>query len=128
MKRIKFLVLVLSLAAAAVPATAAVDMDAILAAEYAGIAAAMCPSAATGGGGGLMDDYEMHKVEPFQAFDNLYYVGMDNISAWALTTSATSSSVMLTTINGGTARSSSAMPSPNVAVVIRIRSSQAIQA
>jgi metallo-beta-lactamase class B len=39
------------------------------------------------GGGAAMDDYEAHRVEPFQAFDNLYYVGMDNISAWALTTS-----------------------------------------
>ena len=69
-------------------AAGAVDMDEILAAEYAGIAAAMCPSASTGGGAGAaMDDYEAHRVEPFQAFDNLYYVGMDNISAWALTTS-----------------------------------------
>jgi metallo-beta-lactamase class B len=69
-------------------AQAAVDMDEILAAEYAGIAAAMCPGAATGGGSaGAMDDYELHKVEPFQVFDNLYYIGMDNISAWALTTS-----------------------------------------
>jgi metallo-beta-lactamase class B len=34
-----------------------------------------------------MDDYEAHKVAPARVFDNLYYVGMDNISAWALTTS-----------------------------------------
>ncbi|HMB72321.1 MAG TPA: MBL fold metallo-hydrolase [Gammaproteobacteria bacterium] len=73
---------------AAVGARAAVDMDEILAAEYAGIATAMCPSAASGaGGGGPMDDYAIHGVEPFQVFDNLYYVGMDNISAWALETS-----------------------------------------
>jgi metallo-beta-lactamase class B len=69
-------------------ARAAVDMEQVLGAEHAGIEAAMCPSAATAGGSaGPMDDYEAHKVEPFQAFDNLYYVGMDNISAWALTTS-----------------------------------------
>ena len=68
--------------------SAQVDMNAILDAEYAGIAAAMCPGAAAGGGGGApMDDFEAHRVEPFQAFDNLYYIGMDNISAWALTTS-----------------------------------------
>lgn len=48
----------------------------------------MCPSSAvSGGGGGAMDDYDRHKVEPFRVFDNLYYIGMDNISAWALTTS-----------------------------------------
>lgn len=69
-------------------AEAAVDMDEIRRAEIAGIEAAMCPSAMSGaGGGGAMDDYELHKAEPFQAFDNLYFVGMDNISAWALTTS-----------------------------------------
>jgi metallo-beta-lactamase class B len=43
----------------------------------------MSPAAA----GGAMDDYELHQTEPFQVFDNFYYVGMDNISAWALTTS-----------------------------------------
>ncbi len=76
-------------AIAACEAIAAVDMDAILEAEHAGIEAAMCPSAITPGGaaGGPMDDYALHAVEPFQVFDNLYFVGMDNISAWALTTS-----------------------------------------
>jgi metallo-beta-lactamase class B len=34
-----------------------------------------------------MDDYEAHKIPPARVFDNFYYVGMDNISAWALTTS-----------------------------------------
>lgn len=70
-------------------AAAAVDMDAVLEAEYEGIEAAMCPSAmpAGGSGGGAMDDYDLHRVEPFQVFDNFYYIGMDNISAWALTTS-----------------------------------------
>lgn len=69
-------------------ASAQIDMTAILDAQYAGIAAAMCPSAASGGGSQApMDDYAAHRVEPFQAFDNLYYIGMDNISAWALTTS-----------------------------------------
>jgi metallo-beta-lactamase class B len=70
-------------------ADAAVDLTAILATEYAGIEAAMCPSSAVSGsgGGGAMDDYEQHQIEPFQVFDNLYYVGMDNISAWALMTS-----------------------------------------
>ena len=70
-------------------AVAAVDMDEILRAEYEGIAAAMCPSAAGGGGGSgpPMDDYDAHGVAPFQVFDNFYYIGMDNISAWALTTS-----------------------------------------
>jgi metallo-beta-lactamase class B len=73
---------------AAGSALAAVDMEAVLEAEHAGIEAAMCPSAMTpGGGGGAMDDYALHRTEPFQVFDNLYYIGMDNISAWALTTS-----------------------------------------
>lgn len=67
---------------------AAVDMAAIQAEELAGIEAAMCPSAATpAAAGGPMDDYSAHRVAPFRVFDNLYYVGMDNISAWALTTS-----------------------------------------
>jgi metallo-beta-lactamase class B len=71
-----------------VSAFAAVDMDAILEAEYAGIEAAMCPQPpGSGGGGAPMDDFAAHAVVPFQVFDNLYYVGMDNISAWALTTS-----------------------------------------
>lgn len=71
-----------------VPALAAVDMDSILEAEHAGIEAAMCPRPAASDGAGVpMDDYAAHRVEPFQAFDNLYFVGMDNISAWALTTS-----------------------------------------
>ena len=74
-------------ALAAGNASAAVDMDEIFAAEIAGIEAAMCPSAMTAGGGGAMDDYALHGTEPFQAFDNFYFIGMDNISAWALTTS-----------------------------------------
>lgn len=88
MHQAAFFLLGLSLSISALPVDAAIDMDEILAAEYAGIAAAMCPSAAAGGGGGggPMDDYEMHRIEPFQVFDNLYYIGMDNISAWALTT------------------------------------------
>lgn len=69
-------------------AEAAVDLDEIRRAEIAGIEAAMCPSAMNGGGGGgATDDYALHRTDPFQAFDNLFYVGMDNISAWALTTS-----------------------------------------
>ena len=71
-----------------VDAAAAVDMAEILEAEYAGIEAAMCPSAARESDDtGPMDDYDRHAVAPFQVFDNLYYIGMDNISAWALTTS-----------------------------------------
>jgi len=68
---------------------AQIDMDAVLTAEYDTIAANMCPSAAPAAGGGTaaMDDYQAHKVAPFQVFDNFYYLGMDNISAWALTTS-----------------------------------------
>ena len=79
----------LSLALLATGTTeAAVDMEAVLAAEYAGIEAALCPSAMTPGtAGGAMDDHSVHGIEPFRVFDNLYYVGMDNISAWALTTS-----------------------------------------
>jgi metallo-beta-lactamase class B len=70
-------------------AVAAVDLDAVRDAEYSGIRASMCPSAAIAGGAGgaATDDYAAHRVEPFQVFDNLYYIGMDNISAWALTTS-----------------------------------------
>ena len=70
-------------------AIAAVDLDAVRDAEYSGIRASMCPSAAIAGGAGgaSTDDYAAHRVEPFQVFDNLYYIGMDNISAWALTTS-----------------------------------------
>jgi metallo-beta-lactamase class B len=70
-------------------AAAAVDMAAVLEAEYADIRAGLCPSAAipTAGGGAAMDDYEAHKIPPARVFDNLFYVGMDNISAWALTTS-----------------------------------------
>ena len=69
-------------------ATAAIDMDAVLADEYAAIRAAMCPSAATAGGSSAaMDDYAAHKTDPAQVFDNFYFIGMDNISAWALTTS-----------------------------------------
>lgn len=69
-------------------AQAAVDMEAVLEAEYEGIEAAMCPSAASpGGDSGPMDDYAQHRVPPAQVFDNLYFIGMDNISAWALTTS-----------------------------------------
>lgn len=84
-KPLAFLVSALLTGAAA----AAVDMDAVLDAEYSGIRASMCPSAANAGGagGGAMDDYAAHRVEPFQVFDNLYYIGMDNVSAWALTTS-----------------------------------------
>jgi glyoxylase-like metal-dependent hydrolase (beta-lactamase superfamily II) len=67
---------------------AAVDMDAVLEAEYRGIEAAMCPSAASpAGDSGPMDDYARHRVAPRKVFDNFYYIGMDNISAWALTTS-----------------------------------------
>lgn len=71
------------------PSRAAVDMEAILAAEYQGIEAAMCPAppAATAGATGEMDDYDLHRVEPVRVFDNFYFIGMDNISAWALTTS-----------------------------------------
>jgi metallo-beta-lactamase class B len=71
------------------PGAAAVDMEALLAAEYADIRTGLCPSAAVAGGGvgAAMDDYQAHKVAPARVFDNLYYVGMDNISAWALTTS-----------------------------------------
>lgn len=70
-------------------AVADIDMDAVKKTEYEGIAAAMCPSAATGQGGSTaaMDDYQAHKVAPVRVFDNFYYIGMDNISAWALTTS-----------------------------------------
>jgi metallo-beta-lactamase class B len=67
---------------------AAVDMDAILESEYRGIEAAMCPSVPSAAGvAGAMDDYALHRVEPAQVFDNFYFIGMDNISAWALTTS-----------------------------------------
>lgn len=70
------------------PVGAAVDMGAILEAEYAGIEEAMCPRPASGARSTVaMDDYAAHHVEPAQVFDNLYFVGMDNISAWALTTS-----------------------------------------
>jgi len=69
-------------------ALAAVNMANVLEDEYAGIEAAMCPGAPSPGANGVpMDDYARHKVEPFKVFDNLYYIGMDNISAWALTTS-----------------------------------------
>jgi metallo-beta-lactamase class B len=85
------LVLVLALAVAAVAnrAAAAVDLEAVLAAEYADLRAGLCPSAAVAGRGAAaaMDDYEAHKVSPAKVFDNFFYVGMDNISAWALTTS-----------------------------------------
>jgi metallo-beta-lactamase class B len=81
--------LTLAGALAADGALAAVDMDAVLEAEYADIRAGLCPSSAVAGpgGGAAMDDYEAHKIAPARVFDNLYYVGMDNISAWALTTS-----------------------------------------
>lgn len=70
------------------PVSAAVDMDEILEAEYAGIEAAMCPQPESRAASSVaMDDYAAHRVEPVKVFDNLYYVGMDNISAWALTTS-----------------------------------------
>lgn len=70
------------------PVSAAVDMGAILEAEYAGIEEAMCPRPASGARSTVaMDDYAAHHVEPAQVFDNLYFVGMENISAWALTTS-----------------------------------------
>ncbi|MGD8341660.1 MAG: MBL fold metallo-hydrolase, partial [Gammaproteobacteria bacterium] len=84
----KFACIFIAGGAFAAPAWAAVDMDEILEAEHEGIEAAMCPSAMSGGAaGGAMDDYAMHGTDPFQVFDNFYYVGMDNISAWALTTS-----------------------------------------
>jgi metallo-beta-lactamase class B len=87
----------LSLLAAAglftVPGIAAVDMAEVLAATNQGIAAAMCPSHAVpptsspGGSAAAMDDFQAHGVAPFRVFDNLYYIGMANISAWAITTS-----------------------------------------
>jgi metallo-beta-lactamase class B len=83
------LALALASALAARGAAAAVDMRGILEAEYADIRAGLCPSAAVpgAGGGAAMDDYEAHKIAPARVFDNFHYVGMDNISAWALTTS-----------------------------------------
>jgi hypothetical protein len=88
-RRISHLALALASAFAANGAAAAVDMRGILEAEYADIRAGLCPSAAvtSAGGGAAMDDYDAHKIAPVRVFDNLYYVGMDNISAWALTTS-----------------------------------------
>jgi len=84
------LAVVLTLSAGFVPgsADAGIDTAAVLQSEYAGIEAALCPGPVSEGGSNVpMDDYAHHKVEPFRVFDNLYYVGMDNISAWALTTS-----------------------------------------
>ena len=67
---------------------AAVDMADVLEAEYRALEAAMCPSAASATpDSGPMDDYARHRVPPAQVFDNFYFIGMDNISAWALTTS-----------------------------------------
>ena len=71
-------------------ALAEVDMTDVLEKEYTGIQAAMCPSKAKNSSNPSsvpMDDYSVHKVAPFQVFDNFYYIGMDNIGAWALTTS-----------------------------------------
>jgi metallo-beta-lactamase class B len=75
------------------PGIAAVDIAEIVRVTNQGIAAAMCPShattpaASTGGSAAAMDDFRAHGVAPFQVFDNLYYLGMANISAWAVTTS-----------------------------------------
>ena len=69
-------------------ATAKVDMAGIAKQEYAGIEAAMCPDPdrpptdIT-----QMGRYDLHKMPPAKIFDNFYYVGMDNVGAWALTTS-----------------------------------------
>jgi len=88
-RSLSHLALALASAFAANGAVAAVDMAAVLEAEYTDIRAGLCPSAATpsGGGGPAMDNFEAHKIAPARVFDNFYYVGMDNISAWALTTS-----------------------------------------
>ena len=88
-KNLSYLGLALVSACAADGAAAADDMAAVLEAEYRDIRAGLCPSAAmpSAGGGAAMDDFEAHKIAPARVFDNLYYVGMDNISAWALTTS-----------------------------------------
>lgn len=73
---------------AAGPAVAEVDMDAILKAEYQGIEAAMCPDPNRAPTDIMeMARYDLHKMAPAQLFDNFYYIGMDNIAAWALTTS-----------------------------------------
>jgi len=91
MNKQKFFTIAISLTAVLLlqNVKAEVDMNKVLEKEYAGIQAAMCPSKASNSGSSsaAMDDYNVHKVAPFQVFDNFYYIGMDNISAWALTTS-----------------------------------------
>ena len=69
-------------------AAVAADTSDILATEYGQIEAVLCPDPDRKPPDfSTMDDYARHRVEPFRVFDNLYFVGMDNISAWALTTS-----------------------------------------
>jgi len=73
---------------AAAPAAAKVDMAGLLKQEYAGMREALCPDPDRPPVDiDAMADYEAHKTPPQQVFDNLYYIGMDNIGAWALTTS-----------------------------------------
>ena len=37
--------------------------------------------------GSQRDNVEYQKIAPFKLFDNLYYVGIGSVGAWALTTS-----------------------------------------
>lgn len=63
------------------------SVAAIAATEYATIRERMCPPP-----GGRKPDYaalfdtEKQRMEPVRVFDNLYFVGMKTVSAWALTT------------------------------------------
>lgn len=66
-----------------------IDMAAIQEVEFQALREAMCPSAMPGTPAPdvAMDDYDFYGTEPVKVFDNFYFVGMKNISAWALTTS-----------------------------------------
>jgi len=86
---LKFLPLALCAFLTSIHATAEIDMDAIKTAEFDALKVAMCPSASpdTTAPDVAMDDYSYFGTQPAKVFDNFYFIGMENISAWALTTS-----------------------------------------
>ena len=64
------------------------DMNTVLEEEYAGIRAELCPDPdRVQIPLELKFDYQKYKLPPKKVFDNLYFLGIETNSSWALTTS-----------------------------------------
>ena len=70
-------------------ASGAADPAGIAEAEYAGLRQSLCPPPdAPAPDFKVMFDTARQRMAPVRVFDNLYFVGMKTVSAWAVTTSA----------------------------------------